>query len=308
MNTHVLPPFDIYHGDGEPHGDRAAKLPTEPVLFQEAGRYLADPELRDAVNIALATGQPLLLTGEPGCGKTRLAWSVAHELALGEPLTFYTRSQSQARDLLYGYDAVRRFYDIQIQDPRSKDAANYVEYGPLGQAIRSSSRRLVLIDEIDKAPRDFPNDLLNELDRMVFQVPELPEEQRTLRANIRPVVIITSNTERQLPLPFLRRCVFCHIPFPTREKLTRIIHERLGPMNLDGALVEAAIDRFQQVRRIDRLTKKPATGELLAWLVALNIQGMLPATLFDCRMTDLPLLPALLKDRDDFAYLAEARC
>ncbi|MBF0623691.1 MAG: MoxR family ATPase [Magnetococcales bacterium] len=298
-----LPPFDIYQGDGQRHGSQMAQLPAQPVLFREEGRYLADSGLRDAVNISLATGQPLLLTGEPGCGKTRLAWSVAHELELGEPLSYFTRSQSQARELLYSYDAVRRFYDVQIKDPRATEASHYVTFGPLGQAILSPTRRLVLIDEVDKAPRDFPNDLLNELDRMAFTVPELPESQRTLQAITRPVVIITSNTERQLPLPFLRRCVFYHIPFPDRQRLAQIIHERLGPMNLNGSLVEAAIDRFQQVRKIDRLSKKPATGELLSWLVALHGRGVTSRQLQDCRPAELPLLPALLKDRDDFACL-----
>lgn len=303
MTEPQLPPFDIYRGDGSSRKEMAALLPPQPVLFQEEGRYLADPELVEAVNIALVTGQPLLLTGEPGCGKTRLAWSVAQELGTGEPLTFYTRSQSVARDLLYSYDAVRRFYDIQIKDPKAEHAQHYVAYGPLGQAILAGERRVVLIDEVDKAPRDFPNDLLNELDRMRFEVPELKLEERVKVAQVRPVVIITSNTERQLPLPFLRRCVFCHIPFPDKKKLLQIVQERLGPLHLDGSVVEAAIDKFQQVRQVARLTKKPATGELLSWLVAIKIQGLEVAALTQGRLKDLPLLPALLKDREDIGRL-----
>ena len=298
--------FDLYHGDGQRRPEVHEALPEHPVLFQEAGAYLADADLVEAVNVALTVGQPLLLTGEPGCGKTRLAWSITAELDLGDPSTFYTRSNSRAQDLLYTFDAVRRFYDIEVKDARATDPNNYVDYGPLGQAIVDNKRRVVLIDEIDKAPRDFPNDLLHELDRMSFEVHELDLAERQKASTVRPIVIITSNSERQLPLPFLRRCVFHHIQFPHRNKLIEIIRERLGPLDLDGTLIEAAVDRFREVREIPGITKRPATGELLTWLVALQAKDVVAATLRTTALSLLPLWQALLKDRDDFRRLQEA--
>ena len=281
-------------------------IADQHALFQESGSYIAGEELVEAVNVALAVGQPLLVTGEPGCGKTRLAWAVAKELGLAEPLLFYTRSTSRAQDLLYTFDAVRRFYDIQMQDKRATEPRNYVDYGPLGQAIVDEQRHVVLIDEIDKAPRDFPNDLLNELDRMTFSVHELEGKEREKSTTVRPIVIITSNSERQLPLPFLRRCVFHHIEFPDQEKLQQIIHERLGPLNLDGNMVSAAVEKFQLVREIKGLSKLPATGELLSWLIALHTRGTVADTIRQTPLSLLPLWQALLKDRDDFRRLQEA--
>lgn len=307
MNTMKRPPFDIYRGDGKRGTYQRDETTVHGSLFKEQGKYLADPELAEAVNVALAVGQPLLLTGEPGCGKTRLAWSVAHELGLEEPLTFHTRSTSQAQDLLYTFDAVRRFYDIQITHPRAADPVNYVRYGPLGQAIVENTMRVVLIDEIDKAPRDFPNDMLNEMDRMEFKVHELEDPQEQLKkSSERPMVIITSNSERQLPLPFLRRCVFYHIRFPEREKLVEIIRERLGHLDLDGQLLEAAVDRFIEVRTIQGLVKPPATGELLAWMMAMVIKRVAAGEVRQARLAALPLWPALIKDRDDYGKLRQA--
>lgn len=306
MTQSNLPPFEIFRGDGVARPDMVQQLPEQPVLFQESGAYLADPELVEAVNVSLAVGQPLLVTGEPGCGKTRLAGAVAQELGVGEPLAFYTRSTSRAQDLLYTFDAVGRFYDIQMHDSRAQDPVNYVSYGPLGQAIVENQRRVVLIDEIDKAPRDFPNDLLNEIDRMAFTVQELAGPLRDKRATVRPIVIITSNSERQLPLPFLRRCVFHHINFPDKDRLAKIIRERLGPLNLDGGLITAAVEKFQQVREIKGLSKSPATGELLSWLLALQSKGVSAAALRTAQLSRLPLWQTLLKDRDDFRRLQEA--
>ncbi|MCP4661601.1 MAG: MoxR family ATPase [bacterium] len=305
MTALKLPPFTIYRGDGKVLTDAAAALPETTELFKERGAYLADEELAEAVNVSLAVGQPLLVTGEPGCGKTRLAWSVADELDLGPPLEFYTRSTSRAQDLLYFYDAVRRFYDIQANNPRAAQAKEYIRYGPLGKAIVEKRRRVVLIDEIDKAPRDFPNDLLNEIDRMRFEVYE-QEEDRVKESAIRPIVIITSNSERQLPLAFLRRCVFHHIHFPDRKKLQAIIRERLGHLDIDGNLIAAAVDRFSQVREITGLAKKPATGELLSWLVALQVKEVSADIVNKANLSRLPLWQALLKDRDDFQRLQEA--
>lgn len=309
--------FDLFVGNGVPRQDALKDLPTAPILARELGRYIASPELAEAVNISIALGQPLLVTGEPGCGKTRLAGAVAHELGLGEPLVFNTRSTSRAQDLLYQFDAVLRFYDIQMKSSRAEDPANYIRYGALGKAIRSDSRRVVLIDEIDKAPRDFPNDLLNELDRMIFIVSELTPEglennnAHIVQAKVRPIVIITSNNERQLPPPFLRRCVFHHILFPAKDKLKEIINERLGRhadggLHLDPDLVTCAIDKFEEVRSLKGLSKKPATGELLAWVQILNQRQVKAGELKAKRLFELPAWQALLKDFEDYKCLQPA--
>lgn len=302
------PRFDVYAGDGASHADRAAALPDQPPLAREEGRYLAAPELALAVNISIAVGQPLLVTGEPGCGKTRLAWSVGEELGLGGPLAFYTRSSSRWQDLFYQYDAVLRFNDMHAAPERARDASRYVYFGPLGQAIKERRRRVVLIDEVDKAPRDFPNDVLNELDKMEFEVPELETGEGKVRfsSTVRPIVIITSNSERQLPLPFLRRCVFHHIDFPSRERLEQIVQQRLGPLGLERALVTTAVERFEDVRRVPGLVKAPATSELLAWvqvLVALRVHAQ---DLRRMAVRELPFLQALLKDHGDWELLARA--
>jgi MoxR-like ATPase len=301
-----LPPFDVYGGDGLDHSSLATQLPLISTFAKEHGRYLAEPALAESVNVALAVGQPLLVTGEPGCGKTRLAESIASELGLGDVLSFFTRSTSRARDVLYTFDSVLRFNDIQASHSRAADASNYVAYGPLGRAIIEGRRRVVLIDEIDKAPRDFPNDLLNELDRMTFSVPELPEGQQLKSSTVRPIVVITSNSERQLPLPFLRRCVFHHITFPKPEKLAQIVTERLGTLDLDAKLVAAAVDQFYRVRRVKGLVKEPSTGELLAWIVALRTKGISATELQQATLGTLPLSQGLVKDRDDAGRLKES--
>jgi MoxR-like ATPase len=299
--------FTVYVGDGEQHAGAVERLADVPVLAREKGRYLADRELAEAVNIALCVGQPLLLTGEPGCGKTRLAWSIAEELDLGDVLQFYTRSTSRAQDLLYRFDAVQRFHDIQAGNKeKAGRAIEYVRWEALGRAIVEGRRRVVLVDEVDKAPRDFPNDLLNELDKMWFEVPELDDAERVKRSTVRPIVVITSNSERQLPLPFLRRCVFHHIQFPTEAKLVQILRERLQDIDLDGKLIEAAVGKFRQVREVRGLTKLPATGELLTWVHALHVRGVAAEALQRASLGALPLWQALLKDRDDLRRVQEA--
>jgi MoxR-like ATPase len=307
--------FEVYVGDGEVRGAATERLSAQPPRLRQAGRYLAAPELAEAVNIAIALGQPLLVTGEPGCGKTDLAFSVARELGLEPTLVFSTRSTSRAQDLLYRFDAVLRFYDVQRGAPRAEKPEEYIYWAALGEAIRAQDRRrVVLIDEIDKAPRDFPNDLLNELDKMEFSVPELDREGAngqgrqavSFQAKFRPIVIITSNSERQLPLPFLRRCVFHHIAFPDRDMLTKIARERLGDLKIPPDLLDAAIDKFLEVRKVPTVVKKPATGELLAWVQAVARRGLSAADLRACKVAALPLWQALIKDREDWLRLQQA--
>ena len=289
--------FGPYRGDGTTPGGAATDSRGE------RGRYLADPQLVAAVNTALIVEQPLLVTGEPGTGKTALAWSVASELGLGHVLNFHTRSDHQARDTLYEIDHLLRFYHAQVHDDRATNPEHYVRWNALGEAIRSTSRRLVLIDEIDKAPRDFPNDLLNELDQMEFRVPELAIE---VRAAHRPVVIITSNSERQLPDPVLRRCVFHRIEFPDAPRLEAILTERLAHLALPDRLVSVAVRRFDEVRALPGLEKKPATGELIAWVKVLRATGISPEALERVPLADLPSTAALLKTEQDARMIRAA--
>lgn len=287
-----------YRGDGStPHGAVA-------TTRDERGRYLADARLVTAVNTALAVEQPLLVTGEPGTGKTMLAWSIAAELGLGPVLEFHTRSDHQARDTLYECDHLLRFYHAQTGDRRAERLEAYIRWQPLGEAIRSEVQRVVLIDEVDKAPRDFPNDMLDELDKMQFRVPEL---ELTFKARHRPIVVITSNSERQLPDPFLRRCVFHRIDFPTGEALQHILHERLGHFHLADRLIEVATKRFEQIRQVPGLEKKPSTAELIAWVRVLHAAGIDPQALAKSPLAELPFMGALAKSEQDATLIARAR-
>lgn len=265
-------------------------LPVSPrSQLHQPENYFADSGLKDACNVALLLGQPLLITGEPGTGKTQLAYSLAWELGLEPPLKFETKSNSIARDLLYTYDALRRFQDVQSGNV-STTPLDYIVYQALGLAILRSqhpddvkhllpsdiihsqkSRSLVLIDEIDKAPRDFPNDLLNELELMYFRIPELGNEKISADPNLQPIVIMTSNSEKDLPDAFLRRCIYYNIPFPEMERLAEIVTNRLGLNVGTTPFLQAALSLFYRLRSPQiGLRKKPATSELLGWLIILQ--------------------------------------
>lgn len=291
-------PFDIIRPSAE-----AFVKPAEPITLDVTrvrrddpfGPYVLSPQLATTVNVALALDQPLLVTGEPGCGKTALAWAVAAQLGC-RVLEFHTKSTSTARDLLYQVDSLRRFHDASTGDASAKDAGKYLAYRALGEAIRSPATTVVLIDEIDKAPRDFPNDLLNELDQMEFEVPDVEPPLR-FRATAKHFVLITSNSERRLPMPFLRRCVYAHVEFPDSETLTRIVDLHCGaPAKSFAAL---AVRRFLELRATDGLVKTPATGELIAWVRVLQRMGIDESQLAATPIGELPALETLIKMIDD---------
>lgn len=255
--------------------------------------YVATPEAAEMVNLALVLRRPLLVEGEAGCGKTRLAYAVAEELGLGEPVKIAVKSTSQARDLLYRFDALRRLQDAQDKDnAQAKFIYPYLHLGPLGAVIRAGERRVVLLDEIDKADIDFPNDLLDVLDRFEFQIPDLPaEEEARCRAEKqfgcevsvgdgeRPIVIITSNREKRLPEAFLRRCLYVRLRFPEDvDTLAQIVRKNTGltEKKLGKRIMKAAIDRFKalRARAMDvEAQKPPSTSELIDWVQILHWQG-----------------------------------
>ena len=279
-----------YRGNGTTQDGRMAATPGEP------GVYRASPDLVTAVNTMLAVEQPLLVTGDAGTGKTMLAYSIQAELEIGKIEVFPVRSDHQGRDLLYDFDNLQRFYDAQVGTPRARDRRNYLTLGPLGRAICSEEPVVLLIDEIDKAPRDFPNDLLNALDKMTLSIPEIGVE---VHARHRPIVVITSNRESQLPDPFLRRCVFHHIEFPNTEELKAILHERLGDPGFGESLLSRIVSKLEALREIKGLQKMPATAEMLTWARAIRRLGT-PEKDLDAPLDRLPHLGTLLKAREDF--------
>ena len=263
--------------------------------FKGTERYVATRELEVAVNAAVALERPLLIKGEPGTGKTVLAQEIAK--ALGYPLIeWHIKSTTKAQQGLYEYDAVSRLRDGQLGDPRVHDIANYIVRGKLWDAFEADAPVVLLIDEIDKADIEFPNDLLLEIDRMEFYVYEL---RRSIKARHRPVVIITSNNEKELPDAFLRRCFFHYIRFPDRETMEKIVQTHFPNIRQD--LLREALTVFFDVRGVNELKKKPATSELLDWLKLLTIEDMPPEALRsqDNKTAIPPLYGALLKNEQD---------
>ncbi|HEY0053190.1 MAG TPA: MoxR family ATPase [Caulobacteraceae bacterium] len=263
--------------------------------FEGTADYVATDDLRIAVNAAVALERPLLVKGEPGTGKTVLAYEIAR--ALDAPLiTWHVKSTTKAQQGLYEYDAVTRLRDSQLGDERVKDVRNYIRRGKLWEAFDAPARPVLLIDEIDKADIEFPNDLLQELDRMEFYVYETGE---TVKAAVRPVVIITSNNEKELPDAFLRRCFFHYIRFPDEETMRAIVEVHFP--GIQTRLVSEALKVFYDVRQAPGLKKKPSTSELLDWLKLLLVEDIDPQTLRERDPGKLipPLHGALLKNEQD---------
>ncbi|AKU11789.1 hypothetical protein AzCIB_1894 [Azoarcus sp. CIB] len=265
------------------------------MRFEGSRDYVATPDLMLAVNAAIKLQRPLLIKGEPGTGKTMLAEEVA--AALGLPLLqWHIKSTTKAQQGLYEYDAVSRLRDSQLGDDRVKDIANYIVKGVLWQAFESDTPCVVLIDEVDKADIEFPNDLLRELDRMEFHV---YETRKTIQARHRPIVFITSNNEKELPDAFLRRCFFHYIRFPDRDTMQRIVDVHFPDLKKD--LLREALEVFFGLRDVPGLKKKPTTSELIDWLKLLVAEDIPPEALRaqDQRVVIPPLAGALLKNEQD---------
>jgi MoxR-like ATPase len=265
------------------------------MRFKGTDSYIATEDLMMAVNAAITLERPLLIKGEPGTGKTMLAVEVAK--ALGRTLfQWHVKSTSKAQQGLYEYDAVSRLRDSQLGDGRVHDIANYILRGPLWDAFESEQPAVLLIDEVDKADIEFPNDLLRELDRMEFYV---YETRQLVKARHRPLIIITSNNEKELPDAFLRRCFFHYIRFPDKETMQRIVDVHFP--NLKKSLLREALEVFFEVREVPGLKKKPSTSELLDWLKLLMAEDISPEALHgqDQGRIIPPLAGALLKNEQD---------
>lgn len=270
---------------------------NDMTLFKGSDNYVVTEELMNAVNVSIALKKPLLIKGEPGTGKTMLAEAIADSLGMNL-IIWSIKSTTKAQDGLYVYDTVQRLYDSQFGEGDVADIGQYIKLGKLGEAFTSDSQVVLLIDEIDKADLEFPNDLLWELDKMEFYINETKE---TIRTKHRPIVIITSNAEKELPDAFLRRCIFHYIEFPTAEKMEEIIHVHYG--DIDKKLVTNALEAFYKIRDMKDLQKKPSTSELLDWIQALMISGVSIEDLYE----DLPFLGVLLKKNQDVDVLNDIK-
>ncbi len=257
--------------------------------FNSTSDYVASEELLSAVNVAIALKKPLLIKGEPGTGKTMLAQAVAN--SLGKKLIIWNiKSTTKAQDGLYMYDTIQRLYDGQFGEEGVDDIARYIKLGKLGEAFEEDEQCVLLIDEIDKADLEFPNDLLWELDQMEFYI---HETKRTVKAKQRPIVIITSNAEKELPDAFLRRCIFHYIDFPDETLMEEIV--RTHYPDVEENLLKNAMDVFYNIRNIRDIRKKPSTSELIDWINALQMNGIDPETL----RAKLPFVGVVVKKDED---------